>query len=210
MTERGSIAAEISLEYMGLSLSSLSINSSLFDTANPGDSPYLPGSPEGGDSVGMAFEPELMRAFAPYGSSVIDEPGTYTFLTFGYELTSPVYILSASGLVAQQGEVTSGLSAHVSAFPPVCLDFDGNCMVGDGDLTLLLANWGQPVPPIPSGWIGAAPTAPGIGDDELTTLLSTWGQTAQGPLLTTPTPEPSTALLSLIGLVIASRWRRRA
>ncbi|QDT70173.1 hypothetical protein MalM25_31190 [Planctomycetes bacterium MalM25] len=75
-------------------------------------------------------------------------------------------------------------------------DFDGNGSVGDGDLTLLLSNWGQAVPPVPAGWDGFQPTAPGVGDDELTALLNNWGSSASGVAV----PEPTAALLAVLAM----------
>lgn len=85
-------------------------------------------------------------------------------------------------------------------------DFDGTGAVGDGDLTLLLSNWGGAVPPVPAGWDGAQPTAPGVGDDELTALLSTWGQVQASSAVSVP--EPASALLVLAGVALAATRRR--
>ncbi|QDV74584.1 hypothetical protein [Botrimarina mediterranea] len=209
VTGSGSIAAEIALTDAGAySLTNVAINSAIFDTANPGDSPFIEGSTEGGDSLGLTFEPELGRAFAALGSGIVDGPGTYTLLTFEYSVTQPWPLgfsgVSASGLVAQAGVMTRGLfdqSGVVVEFTPG--DFDGSGAIGDGDLTLLLSNWGLPVPPVPAGWTGIQPTAPGVGDDELTWLLSVWGQS---PAATTAAPEPSAAFL-VVACWVASLLR---
>ncbi|QDT70217.1 hypothetical protein MalM25_31630 [Planctomycetes bacterium MalM25] len=83
-------------------------------------------------------------------------------------------------------------------------DFDGNGSVGDGDLTLLLSNWGSAVPPVPAGWTGDQPTAPGVGDDELTALLNNWGVSASAVAV----PEPSTALLACLAVAALTARRR--
>ncbi len=83
-------------------------------------------------------------------------------------------------------------------------DFDGSGSVGDGDLTLLLSNWGSTVPPVPAGWTGDQPTAPGVGDDELTRLLNNWGVSASA----TAVPEPSAALLAALAMGAFAARRR--
>ncbi len=213
VTGSGSIAAEIALVGGGAyALTNVAVNSAIFDTANPGDSPFIAGSPEGGDSVGLTFEPSLGRAFAAFGSGVIAEPGTYTLLTFEYSINPPWPIgfsgISASGLVAQAGFVTSGLHSRSGVVVDVFGgDFDGNGVIGNGDLTLLLANWGKAVPPVPSGWIGSQPTVPNIGNDELTSLLSVWGQSS----VASAAPEPGAALLAAacgVASLLRSQQRR--
>jgi hypothetical protein len=98
--------------------------------------------------------------------------------------------------------------------PPMFIagDFDGNNSVGNSDLTLLLNNWGEPVPPIPAGWVGAEPTADAIGNDELTALLNTWGDTqgSGAALAAAGVPEPaSVLLLAAAALVLAGAARGR-
>ena len=84
-------------------------------------------------------------------------------------------------------------------------DFDGNGSVGNGDLTLLLDNWGDAVPPTPTGWNGLAPTTPGVGNDELTALLDGWGDVADAA---SAVPEPTTLLLAVMGACILGIHRR--
>lgn len=205
VTGSGSIAAEITLvDFGNVSLTNVTVNSAIFDTANPGDSPFIAGSPEGGDSLGLTFEPELGRVFASFGSSVVAGPGTYNFLTFQYSTSSALPIgfsgFTADGFVAQAGVLTDmpAVTSGVIIEAPYG-DFDGNGAIGNGDLTLLLANWGKTVPPVPAGWIGIGPTAPNIGNDELMALLGGWGQ---GTPRSVAMPEPATALMVGFSIVI--------
>jgi hypothetical protein len=82
-------------------------------------------------------------------------------------------------------------------------DFNGDGRVDGGDLSLLLANWGSTVPPNPTGWTGAAPTAAGIDADELSRLLANWGFGTS-----TAVPEPSAAVLAVLAGVGMVRRRR--
>ncbi|QDT67329.1 hypothetical protein MalM25_02260 [Planctomycetes bacterium MalM25] len=203
----GALAAEIALELgPGLTLVEATVNETLFDDPNPGDNPYLPGSPEGGDTTGLWIDTEQNTLFASFGSGDLGV-GAFEFLTFEYAGEGDA---SAVGVVAQKGMTHNVLLGDsticddcvVIDYP--CGDFDNNGSVGDGDLTLLLSNWGAVVPPVPFGWIGTQPTAPLIGDDELTCLLLAWGGAAPAAV-----PEPAAAFLAFAaaGLLLARRVR---
>ncbi len=205
-TAAGSIGAEVALQLSGATLTGATINSAIFDTANPGDSPFIAGSPVGGDANGLVLGLPNNRLFASFGSG--SQPaGTYKLLDFSFTGSGTA---TATGLAASVGVTTSGLTSGAVAIrpggPTLAGDFDGNGSVGNGDLTLLLGNWGAAVPPVPSGWTGTQPTVPGIGNDELTGLLGTWGQSAASAV---SIPEPTAALLSLIGVACLS-FRRSA
>lgn len=93
---------------------------------------------------------------------------------------------------------------------PLAGDFNNNGAVENGDLTLLLNNWGAAVPPVPAGWTGDQPTTPAIDNSELTALLNNWGNTAgagAGVLGTTAVPEPGTCALVLVALSICGLAR---
>jgi hypothetical protein len=53
-------------------------------------------------------------------------------------------------------------------------DYSGNGTVEQADLDLVLLNWGDPVPPIPAGWVNDLPTGT-IDQDELDGVLLNWG-----------------------------------
>lgn len=141
-TIEGSVAAEIALILSRANLQSAVINTAVFDTANPGDSPFILGSPEGGDVNGLVADPANNRLFASYGSDIL-LPGTYEFLTFTY---TGFGCASATGVVAVGGVLTSGLSSGGCINePPLQLPGDAN---GDGsvdllDLAILGNNFGQ-------------------------------------------------------------------
>ncbi|TWT48378.1 beta strand repeat-containing protein [Botrimarina hoheduenensis] len=84
-------------------------------------------------------------------------------------------------------------------------DFSGDGIVDNTDLNLLLANWGQPTPPAPTGWNGTQPTGSAIDNDELNTLLANWGFGASSG---TAVPEPGMLSLALMGILLAPTRHR--
>lgn len=206
-TATGSIGAEVSLVLAGATLTGATINSAIFDTANPGDNPFIPGSPVGGDTTGLSAIVGGTSIFASYGSGS-KVAGTYKLLDFTYSSPGAGSTATGDGFVASVGALTN-VPASVAQLQNASFlagDFNGSGAVGDADLTLLLSNWGAVVPPVPVGWTGTQPTAPGVGDDELTGLLSTWGQSSSSAV---SIPEPTAAVLGLIGLACLS-FRRSA
>lgn len=103
----------------------------------------------------------------------------------------------------------------VEAVPVLPGDFNGNGAVENADLTLLLNNWSQPVPPTPPGWIGTPLTAPAVNNDELTALLNNWGRAAGhgGSTVdfhTVPEPTAFVGPILAIGLLLhGRRWPAR-
>lgn len=117
---------------------------------------------------------------------------------------------------------TAYVNGYVGAMPAqltfVALpgDFSSNGMVENADLTLLLNNWAQAVPPRPDGWIGSPLTEPAIDNDELTALLNHWGASFGGGAVAHPAlngkpsvPEPASLVLLLVAAAaIVARSRR--
>jgi hypothetical protein len=143
-------------------------------------------TPQSNDGVWRQY---TLNAVAPAGSaSVRVSVGATGMFNSGFNPQSAFF--DDLSLIQSGGSVNTG-------------DFNGDGRVDGGDLSLLLANWGATVPPNPSGWTGAAPTAAGIDADELSRLLANWGFGTS-----TAIPEPSTMLM-VFGAVCAVAGRRR-
>jgi hypothetical protein len=86
-------------------------------------------------------------------------------------------------------------------------DFNDSGAVGQGDLNLVLQNWGVTPPPVPTGWINEQPDGL-IGQTQLNGVLQNWGNSVVASA--SAVPEPTTLLLSLLGLSALCITRRRS
>jgi hypothetical protein len=123
----------------------------------------------------------------------IFRPGSAQDLTFEYN----------DGIYVVQGDVE-----YIGA-PVIPGDYDNSGQVAQGDLDLVLLNWGKTVPPdpVPEGWINQQPSGL-IGQGALDGVLLNWG----GLSSTASVPEPATVwLLAIVvpGLVLSLRRSHR-
>ncbi len=89
-------------------------------------------------------------------------------------------------------------------------DYNGSGQVEQGDLDLVLQNWGDPTPPIPAGWVNDLPS--GIIDQgELDGVLLNWGDTAAPDFgAATTVPEPAAVFVTvMLGTALRRVTRRR-
>ena len=82
-------------------------------------------------------------------------------------------------------------------------DYNGGGQVEQGDLDLVLLNWGAAGTPAPANWVNDLPEGL-IDQAELDKVLLNWGSTA-ALAATAAVPEPSSALLLLLAALAA--WR---
>jgi hypothetical protein len=87
---------------------------------------------------------------------------------------------------------------------PVEGDYNGNSVVEQADLDLVLLNWGQATPPVPDMWVNDLPSG-FIDQEELDRVLLNWGSTALGQI-NAAVPEPSAVMMILISLAVLA-WR---
>ncbi len=88
-------------------------------------------------------------------------------------------------------------------------DYDASGAVDQGDLDLVLQNWGEDVSAtgVPAGWLNHQPVGL-IGQSELDGVLQHWGITQAPDFNGADLPEPSVMVVALAGL--CARWRRSA
>ena len=93
-------------------------------------------------------------------------------------------------------------------------DFSGDGKVDGDDLSLLLGNWGNTVPPTPVDWVGAMPIGPLVDSTELSVLLGNWGAGVSTNIDagSGAVPEPSSVFLlgmlaTAFGVIGRRSWR---
>jgi hypothetical protein len=156
--------------------------------------------------------------FLQIGSAgIADTSGLVASVIFGEldaDLSSSIL---AERNVDQLGDGQDIADATAAAVPSGCTingDYDDSGQVAQGDLDLVLLNWGDTVPPNPNPgvWVCDAvfPTAPLISQDELDGVLLNWGNTAASAgASASAIPEPGTVGLLLVGLVGFGLARRK-
>jgi hypothetical protein len=84
-------------------------------------------------------------------------------------------------------------------------DYNGNGQVEQGDLDLVLLNWGQAV--VPGGWTNDLPDG-AIDQAELDGVLLNWGNASGQLSAAGAVPEPTTLLIAMLACAGAAIWRR--
>ncbi|MEM1444939.1 MAG: hypothetical protein AAGF84_02700 [Planctomycetota bacterium] len=89
--------------------------------------------------------------------------------------------------------------------PKLIGDYDGSGAVEQGDLNLVLSNWGSDDLAGLDGWVSQRPLIGRVDQEELNTVLSQWGATLASPT-ETAVPEPAAGgVLVLMGYAFARR-----
>ncbi|MEM7627523.1 MAG: alpha/beta hydrolase-fold protein [Planctomycetota bacterium] len=103
-----------------------------------------------------------------------------------------------------KGELDAALISLLGAAELIG-DYDGDGLVGQADLNLVLLNWGTTA--LPDGWTAIDQFDDGfIGQNELNDVLLNWGDGAATPAAI---PEPtSLGLMAISGIAVARRRRR--
>jgi hypothetical protein len=166
-------------------------------------------SPDDGDHWNeLAGDESMLAEGFLLGSSSFDENRTESLGTaFSTGGTKDLELIAVtSDLVDIPVEVS-----YVN--PPVGVpgDYDASGQVAQGDLDLVLLNWGKTVPPdpVPEGWINEQPAGL-IGQGALDGVLLNWGNTAaSGAVAGAAVPEPA-AFVTILIAAAALGARRRA
>ncbi|MEM9752348.1 MAG: hypothetical protein AAF916_03085 [Planctomycetota bacterium] len=95
-----------------------------------------------------------------------------------------------------------------TVLPPIYGDFDGDGQVAQGDLNLVLNNWGS-VAGTPAGWTATNQLDGTVDQAELNLVLNNWGA-ADAPTLTSgiAVPEPALGGVLVLGGIFALRRSR--
>jgi len=101
-------------------------------------------------------------------------------------------------------------SVYATVPKPIAGDYNNSGTVEQGDLDLVLLNWGGSANPTPAGWINDLPTG-FVDQDELDGVLLNWGQSAsQGSVLKAAFPAmqrvPEPTAMGLAAISFAFVW----
>ncbi|MEO1496340.1 MAG: endonuclease [Planctomycetota bacterium] len=155
-----------------------------------------------GDTGAFLIDPMTFGGLAQGAT----ESGVATALTAAAGVYEATYTLNLSG-EDLPGEETQTLAltlrSEVVSAGPLPGDFNGDGVVDNGDLNLLLPNWGASTSPLPSGWVGDPPIGAIVDNDELNRLLPNWGAGIDA------VPEPTTAAVLVLSLATVGCVRRR-
>jgi len=132
------------------------------------------------DQSGFGF---TEGGFAGFSSPELDEISDVFNVAIGFEITK------ISRVVEMEPEVIAG-------------DYNGSGLVDQGDLDLVLLNWGADGDVPPESWVSDLPLG-AIDQGELDKVLLNWGSSAVAGMAASrgaAVPEPSTMLLLLLGM----------
>jgi hypothetical protein len=94
----------------------------------------------------------------------------------------------------------------LAAAAPLAGDYNGNGTVEQADLDLVLLNWGKDGAVPPTGWTNDLPSG-AIDQSELDGVLLGWGKSTAAAGLAAAVPEPNTAAMALILLLLGTGKR---
>ncbi len=123
---------------------------------------------------------------------------------------SPFNISTFTDITVPQGGYESDYIAgtiSVTLVSGIVADYDSSGQVEQGDLDLVLMNWGAGVAGLSSEWINDRPIIGIVDQEELDAVLLNWGSAAAPDFRGLNVPEPGVAAVVAAGLCV---WRRRA
>ena len=217
----GSLAVELAFEVTGSTFAGATKNATAWPYDNPGNNPFTLTVTDGVQQTSADVFAALGSEFFMSGDAVsvltIETLGDVaTTLTWGGQTllggTANEYTGSR---VAQEGsnfnEYTGSL-VHTPDTGAIDGDYNWSGQVEQGDLDLVLLNWGDSASPVPPLWTNPdfPPTSPSIDQDDLDGVLLNWGKTPASAAASAAVPEPASALLLVIGGLLLGRLRRNA
>ncbi|MEM1097182.1 MAG: hypothetical protein AAGH92_00195 [Planctomycetota bacterium] len=149
---------------------------------------------------------ELVLAALPTATLRAEGKLTFADSSFAFQIDGQDNLLTAATnvrlILNRSGSLTLG--------PPSSLagDFDADGAVAQGDLNLVLNNWGQATAP---GWIALAQLEGTVDQAELNAVLNNWGASQTTPGLgVSQVPEPGVVAwgLACVGMFYRGRIKR--
>lgn len=190
------------------------------------------GGTQGEYDAGDSFAEYPEEVFDPEADSVINDLNIYLVPKFGASIQTVAQSNANVGTVEHlffqipetgdyefwveqfDADITGGQDYAVAWWGVGILDgdFDDSGLVDNGDLSLVLNNWGDPVPPTPTGWINQIPTDGFVNNNDLSAVLDNWGNSqGSGSLVNLAVPEPTSALLVIVALgLFGGRAQRKS
>jgi hypothetical protein len=80
-------------------------------------------------------------------------------------------------------------------------DYNGDGFIEEGDLDLVLLNWGQPAFPPPGGWVEDLPAGE-VSQSQLDQVLLNWGRPSGTVTAASSIPEPPAAALLAVAACV--------
>jgi peptidyl-prolyl cis-trans isomerase A (cyclophilin A) len=144
------------------------------------------------------------------GMTVVDQIAALPRINVGGAFnTLPVRNFSGNTVLKQHLVIVNDVQVLPGG---VVGDYNANGTVEQGDLDLVLLNWGDAAAPVPPGWFQGLPSGT-IDQNELDGVLLNWGDTAGlgSPLVgANSVPEPAACLLLCGGALAPVAFNRSA
>ncbi len=176
--------------------------------AAPGVAGGAVGIPGGSNSATFGDSLIDISYFPPGGLVVMDQAGyLIARITLSEDAQGQITVDASTGsfddLRQDVFPIVNGVIAHLDPG-----DFNGNGNVEQGDLDLVLQNWGQDHPSgTPPGWSKFQPHDGRASQNELDAVLQNWGVGAAPDFTGTAVPEPGVGVAGLIFLAAVRRRR---
>lgn len=169
----------------------------------------LSGAPPVGSFATIELTPRGMVGHLTEFDATLIQPTIFsdTFDVDAGLFDVPVTI-DVSGQVLALGSFLLDLGGGGAAGPG---DYNGNGLVEQADLDLVLSHWGEDATAVGEDWVSDPPQ--GIIDQgELDGVLANWGQSSSAGELTgaTTVPEPTAIALFLVCVCATGQWVRRS